>query len=124
MPRNRKDRLPVRKTEPALVRGAVVAVLALLASLGVTWAANVSKDTLETIVVVAVVVIPLAQAAWTRYGVVARGLVLARLSASQGTVVAGEAATARTDTPLPARLGQGPDAVLEVQLDPSLTRRT
>lgn len=118
MPGKRK-KITTRKAEPAMIRAGVVAVLGLLATLGFQWA-NVDNATLEKIVVAAVVLVPLAQGLWTRYGVVARGLVLARLSPSTGVVVAGEAATARTDMPLPAAIARDGGAVLAVELDPAL----
>lgn len=92
--------VPVTTSEPAMIRAAVVAVLGLLSALGVSWATDVSKDTLGVIVGVLVVAVPLLQGLWTRYGVVARGLVLARFSARTGAVVAGEASTAPTGAPL------------------------
>jgi hypothetical protein len=57
------------KTEPALIRGAVVGVLSLLAALGFSWAADVDKETIGAIVGVAAVVVPLVQAWWTRRAV-------------------------------------------------------
>ena len=57
------------KDEPALIRGAVVSVLSLLAALGVSWAADVDKETIGAIVGVAAVVVPLVQAWWTRRAV-------------------------------------------------------
>ena len=67
---NRKRKKPITKTEPALIRGAVVGVLSLLAALGVSWAADVDKETIGAIVAIAAVAIPLAQAWWTRRAVV------------------------------------------------------
>lgn len=122
--RNRPVDLPVTRAEPALVRGVIVAVLGLLATLGVSWAADVSKETIGYLVGVGVVVVPLAQALWTRYGVVAAAKVVARLSTSTGTVVAGEAASAPTGRVLltaPAA-ASGAEAVV-VAPDPTLLRR-
>lgn len=120
MTRKNKTNLPVRKTEPAMIRAAVVAILGLLASLGFTWAGEVDKETLERIVIIGVVVVPLLQGLWTRFGVVAKSKVLARLSTSTGAVVAGEAATTRTDTPLPADVTPAGSPKVEVILDPAL----
>lgn len=70
MPKNPRHKVrEVRRAEPAMIRGAVVAVLGLLATLGFTWAEDVSKETIGYIVAVGVVVIPLVQAAWTRFAV-------------------------------------------------------
>ena len=66
MPKKKRD---LTKTEPALVRGFVVSVLSLLAALGVSWAADVDKETIGAIVGVAAVVVPLVQAWWTRRAV-------------------------------------------------------
>lgn len=100
----KRVKLPARKAEPALVRGAVVAVLGVLAALGFAWA-DVDKGTLEVIVGVLVVGLPLLQAAWTRYGVTANAKVLARVSTTTGAVVAGEAATVSTGHQLPTAPG-------------------
>jgi hypothetical protein len=96
--RNRR-KLPKTATEPALVRGVVVAVLALLSTLGVTWA-DVDKKTLGLIVAVLVAVLHLAQALWTRRAVTPNAKVVARVSPSKEAVVAGEAAAVPTGEPL------------------------
>jgi len=100
-----KHRKALTKTqsEPALVRGAVVAVLALLASAGVGWATSVDA-TLVTGVVVAV--IALAQAVWTKFAVTANAKVLTRVT-TDGRVVAGDAAVAPTGALVPVQGGGG-----------------
>lgn len=119
MPKNKK--LPATKTEPTLIRGAVVAVLSLLAALGVGWAADVSKDTIASIVVVASVLIPLVQAVWTRYAVTANAKVLARVSTSSGQVVAGDASTTVTGEALRVH-GVGGPPLVTAPVDPELLR--
>lgn len=92
---------PLPKAEPAMVRAITVA-LALLASLGFSWAADVDPD---TIVLLALVLPPLAavaQGLWTRYAVTANAKVVARVT-TQGQVVAGDAAVIPTGTELGAR---------------------
>jgi hypothetical protein len=68
-PRSDMPNKKLTKTEPALIRGAIVSALSLLSLLGVSWATNVDKDTIGALAGVAAVVIPLAQAAWTRRAV-------------------------------------------------------
>lgn len=89
-------KLPKTATEPALIRGFIVAVLSLLTTLGVSWAADVDKETIGTLVAIAVFVIPILQALWTRYAVTANSKVVARVSVSQDAVVAGDAAEVAT----------------------------
>lgn len=116
-----KSKLPATKTEPALVRGVVIAVLSLLATLGVGWAADVSKDTIASIVLVASVLIPLIQAAWTRYAVTANAKVLARVATSSGQVVAGDASTVVTGEVLRVHDEVGA-SVVTAPVDPGLLR--
>jgi hypothetical protein len=120
MPRHNRNRdhradrpqLPVTRTEPALTRGAVVSALGALASLGVWGFADLSAKQIGTIATVAVVVVPLVQAWWTRYGVVAVDKVLLRLSSSRGVVVAGKGAAAPTGTVIPLELHAGGSLVV------------
>lgn len=83
------------EAEPALVRGIAVA-LALLASLGIGWAADVEADTITVWALAIGPLIPILQALWTRYAVTPNAKVVARVSRSQGTVVAGDAAEVPT----------------------------
>lgn len=54
--------------EPAVLRGIVTAVLALAAALGFAATDDV-KGWAETVIPIVAVLIPLAQAAWTRFNV-------------------------------------------------------
>lgn len=103
MPRVGKRRRaePKSKPQPALIRGVIVAVLGLLASLGVGWAADVDRETIAATAVLLSTLLPLAQAWWTRRAVVPRESTLAYMTA-EGTPVAGAAARERTGAPLPA----------------------
>lgn len=87
--------LSLPEAEPAVVRGIVVG-LALLASLGIGWAADVDADTITLWALVVGPLVPVLQALWTRYGVTANAKVVARVSTSTGTVVAGDAALVPT----------------------------
>lgn len=115
--RERRRRHSKVKTEPALIRGLVVAFLALLSGVGFTWAANVDDKTLGLIVAVIVALIPVVQAIWTRFAVTANSKVVARYSVSQNAVVAGPA----SDLPAGERLavirhGEGEKALQPVPL--------
>lgn len=94
--RNKGKVIPFPKAEPALVRAVTVA-LAFLASLGVSWAADVDKGTVTTIAVVLGVLLPILQGLWTRYVVTPKAQVLAQVTAS-GRVIAGDAAVEPTGT--------------------------
>lgn len=92
--------IPFPKREPAAIRGAVVAavtaVVHFLVVVGV-----VDKST-ETALVPGIDVLGLVVAVlWIRLGVTANAKVVARVSTTQGEVVAGEAASAPTGTVLP-----------------------
>lgn len=89
-------KLSKTQSEPALVRGAVVAVLALLGSLGFGWATHVDATLVTGLVVAA---IALAQALWTKFAVTANAKVVTRVT-TDGQVVAGDAAVAPTGTPV------------------------
>ncbi len=112
-------RLSARESEPAMIRGVVVAVLGLLTTLGVSWAAELDKDTIGAIVTVLVVLVPLAQALWTRFAVTANRKIVSRVT-SRGTVVAGDAAAAPTGRPLEVVDTGATPAVAPVRIDPSL----
>ncbi len=97
--RERRVNLPKTATEPAMVRGLVVAVLALLGGIGVTWAADVDKKTIGLIASVITALIPLAQALWTRYAVTPNAVVALRVSLETGHVVPGPAASIIPEQP-------------------------
>jgi hypothetical protein len=106
-----------------------VAILSLLASAGVAWAAEPSKETIAALVTVAAVVIPLIQALWTRFAVTANPKVIARLSTSTGNVIAGPAAAAPTGSVVrieslptsdPTRGENGRVEAIAVEVDPDL----
>lgn len=104
MDRHRK--LSTKESEPALVRGVVLAVLGLLATLGVSWGANVDKETLGAIVGFVVVVMPLVQGLWTRFAVTSNKKVVAQVT-SDGAVVAGDASTLPTGLELETPMRDG-----------------
>ena len=58
----------VAEADPAILRGVTV-VVALLASLGVSWAAGVDVETIGLIATALTVLAPLVQAVWTRAAV-------------------------------------------------------
>ena len=93
------SKLPVTITEPALVRGLTVA-LAMLASVGVGWAADVPNEDIALWASVLVVVIPIAQALWTRYVVTPRRLVVAQVTPDGAHVIAGDASSVPTGKPV------------------------
>lgn len=114
--------LALPEAEPAVVRGIVVG-LALLASLGISWAADVDADTITLWALVVGPLIPVAQALWTRYGVTANAKVVARVSTSTGTVVAGDAAAEPTGEQLPvASPAAGAPAGVAVTVRPELVQ--
>lgn len=110
------------KTEPALYRGVVVAVLTLLASLGVSWAADPDRETIAALVALAAVTVPLLQAVWTRYAVTPVAKVVARVSTSTGRVVAGEAATIQTGATVPVTVEPSGTLSAVAPVDPALLR--
>ena len=116
-----QDPIPVTKKEPALTRGAVIAVINLLGALGVSWAADLTAEQAGAIATVALVLAPIIQAVWTRYGVVAAAKVIARVSTKEGTIIAGEAAEAPTGSTLGV-LGAPGYQTARVDVDPKLTR--
>lgn len=105
-PRRRRDVERRVQPQPALMRGAVVAVLGLLASLGVGWAADVDKETVAAAAVLLSTLLPLAQAWWTRRAVTPATEVLAYVAAD-GAAVAGQAAAELTGEPLPVSYDGG-----------------
>lgn len=110
------------QAEPAMVRAVTVA-LVLAGSLGFTWAADVNADTVTALAIALGFLVPLVQGVWTRYAVTANAKVVARVSTSTGTVVAGDAAVAPTGTELAVRDNPGDlqaPAVLPVQVKPEL----
>lgn len=112
--------LPTIKAEPAMVR-AVATVLALLASFGLTWAADVTPEQQALIVAALTILAPLLQGLWTRYAVTANAKVVARVSTSQGAVVAGEAALAPTGSTVYTVTDANDDlAVVELAVRPEL----
>lgn len=118
MERHRK--LSTKESEPALVRGVVLAVLGLLATLGVSWAANVDKETLGAIVGFVVVVMPLVQGLWTRFAVTSNKKVVLQVT-GEGAVVAGDAATAPTGAAVPLEhTVAGAELAGPVRVDPTL----
>lgn len=112
-------KLPVTVTEPALVRGLTVA-LAMLASVGVGWAADVPAEDIALWASALAVIIPVVQALWTRYGVTPRKLVVAQVDRDGVHVIAGDAAVATTgetvatldphigEAPVPSMLAKAP----------------
>ena len=118
--RVRRDQRPAERRgasgNPALVRGAVVAVLALLASLGVGWAADVDDVTLGLIVGVVSAVLALVQAWWTRRAVVPLDASLAYVD-EHGVPVAGPAADSPLGEPLTAPDSRGAYLVSRVPRD-------
>jgi hypothetical protein len=117
------------QTEPAVVRGLVVAVLTLLSAMGIAAASDPSRETIAALVTVASVVIPLIQALWTRFAVTANDKVIARLSTSTGNVIAGPAAAAPTGSVVrieslptgdPTRGDHGRVEAVAVEVDPTL----
>lgn len=127
----RRKGLSAQEAEPTMVRAAVVAVLGLLATVGVSWAAELDKDTIGAIVGVVLVVVPLVQGWWTRRAVTANRKVALRVTTS-GAVVAGDASTLPTglevETPIrdgyvelaPGIAAGGPAPVATVPIDPAL----
>lgn len=95
---NRK-RLPKTATEPALIRAGIVAVLSVLATFGVKWAADVDKVQIE-VLAAALPAVVLAAGVLIRFAVTASAKVVARLSVSKDAVVAGPAAAVDTGTVL------------------------
>lgn len=102
--------------EPAVKRGVIIAVLTLLASLGIGWAADPSAETIGAIATVAGFLVPILQGLWTRFAVTPNAQVLAQVKPS-GEVVAGEAAPVTTGAPVavsveavapPTEPGRGP----------------
>lgn len=111
-PHDRKPReRSGEKGNPAMYRGAVVAVLGALASLGVGWAADVDRDTVTGIAVGLSLLLPLIQGWWTRRAVVPEAATLAYVD-DDGRTVAGEAAAESTGAPLP--VVPGPDGAYVV----------
>ncbi|WP_228941857.1 hypothetical protein [Nocardioides sp. Leaf374] len=111
----RRKKLTKAQAEPALVR-AIAMVLALLASLGLGWAADLDAETVATVVVV---VGPVVQWLWTRYAVTPNAKVIARTT-TDGQVVAGEAATAPAGTVLPVvEQDQGPSMLAYTEIAPA-----
>lgn len=110
-PARRRVKLDKAKTEPAVLRGVVVAVLTLLASLGVSWAADVDKETIAAIVTILGVLAPIAATLWTRFAVTPNSKVIARVSQSKDAIVTGDAAALRTGTVLATTGNLGGDAV-------------
>lgn len=91
--RPKRIKLPKAKTEPAIIRGVVVAALSVLAALGFDWADDVPKQTVTSVAIVLAFLAPIVTAVWTRFAVTPNAKVIARLSVSKGTAVAGDAAT-------------------------------
>lgn len=117
----RTNGLTLPEAEPAVVRGIVVAV-ALLASMGVGWAADVDADTITVWALAAAPLVPILQALWTRYATVPNAKVVARVSKSQGVVVAGDAAVTPTGDELETYAAPGAPAVTQVRVRPELLR--
>jgi hypothetical protein len=112
----RRKKLTKSQAEPALVR-AIAMVLALLASLGLGWAANLDAETVASVVVV---VGPLVQWLWTRYAVTPNAKVIARTT-TDGQVVAGEAAVATTGSSIPAtKATPDADPLIRLAVQPGL----
>jgi ABC-type molybdate transport system permease subunit len=91
------------RTEPALVRSVVVAVVVLAGALGVSAVADVDDDTIDAIVTLIAVVGPVVAGLWTRFGVTPNGVVVAQVDSSSGTVVAGDAAAIATGSVIATR---------------------
>lgn len=89
-----------------MLRGVVVAVLGLLATLGVSWAAELDKETIGAIVTVLVFVVPLVQAWWTRRAVTSNRKIVSRVTTA-GEVVAGDASVLPTGTQLETPVREG-----------------
>lgn len=117
MTRNRTPARRPTRTEPAMIRGVIVAVLGLLTTLGASWAADVDKGTIATFAVGISVFLPLLQALWTRYAVTPNANVVAQVTPA-GNVVTGEAARMTTGTPVPSPLGPLGRPVVQVEVDP------
>lgn len=118
---SKHKRLTTKQAEPAVTRGVVVAVLGLLTTLGFSWAADVSKEAIGYIVVIATVLVPVLQGMWTRVAVTANRKVIARTT-TDGRVVAGDASTVPTGEELDVAPGPvtGLPAVQPVAVDPRL----
>lgn len=115
----RRVQIPKLKGEPARVRGAIVAVLALLASVGVGWAADVKPETIAAIATVVTLIGPVL-AEWIRPNVTANARVVAAVSEGTDGVVAGDAALVPTGTPLATQPGGVTTIVGRVAVDPSV----
>lgn len=119
--RERRPALSVVKSQPAVVRGAIVAVVTAVVHVLVV-AGVVDHDTEKSLA-------PLIDAlgfalaiVWIRYGVTPNAKVVARVSTSEGVVVAGDAATVTTGATIPARgvTVTGEPVLAPIPVDPSL----
>lgn len=99
-PRAKRRRvIGLAEGNPALIRGAVVAILALLATLGFGWAADVDRDTITAVAAVISFLAPLIGALLTRPAVTPNPKVVARVTTG-GDVVAGDASEITTGATL------------------------
>lgn len=121
-PEKRSRRVGKVEGNPTVVRGAVVAVLTLLAGLGVTWAADVDSATVDAVVVLLGVLSPLVATLWARYAVTPNAKVVARVT-TEGDVVAGDASTVVTGQVLKVRDTLVGPTVEPVNVDPERLNR-
>lgn len=96
--RQHRKHLPPARTEPAMIRGVIMAIIAALGAFGVTVHVTGAQVTALTVLIAAA--IPLIQAIWTRVAVTANAKVIARVT-THGAVVAGDAAVSPTGSELP-----------------------
>lgn len=88
--------LSVSKTEPAVIRGAIVAIIGLAASFGLVQVDVLSKTQIGYLASLIAVLLPIAQGLWTRYGVTPKALVVAQVTTDGAHVVTGAAAARST----------------------------
>jgi hypothetical protein len=122
-PGQHKRKLSRLETNPAIVRGVTVA-LALLAAGGISWAADVPRETIELVAYVVGVLAPVVVGLWTRFAVTPNAKVVTRYSVTDGTVVAGDAAAFPTGEEVDTRAthvsGVPTIETFAVPLDPKL----
>lgn len=115
--------IPVTKGNPAVVRSVVVAVLGLLATLGVGWAADVPGEVVDALVTLLVVLGPVVAGLWIRFGVTPNAKVVSRVT-TDGNVVAGDASTVVTGGVLTVRDTVVGPVVEPTHVDPKLVGRS
>lgn len=115
---SKRKKITGAAAEPAVYRGAVVAVLSLLTLLGFGWAAQVDAGTVAVIAGALATLAPIVQALWTRVVVTPNAKVVARVT-TDGRVVAGDASVQPTGADVD-RPGPGGRTVVQTTVQPDL----